>query len=156
MRGANRLELLIDTVGKADVCPFPMTFDFAKKMVVEAKKDPIVCLRLGMQELKLYWFPQVKVWQTKSPRARWDHKLYVQLYNKEEEISAAAKGAEIFHMVLEELERRDICFSTKVQRYREIGFPWLAKCMRRLPDSLQPKQRINVLTLLSSIALLQK
>lgn len=56
-----------------------------------------------MGELKLRWFPPLKVRQSKHhPRARWDHKSYVELTHMEGEMSEATKEAEMFRLVLEE------------------------------------------------------
>lgn len=38
--GGFTLERLIERVEKADMCPSPLAFDIAKKMVVQAEKDP--------------------------------------------------------------------------------------------------------------------
>ncbi|XP_078025739.1 uncharacterized protein LOC144463847 [Epinephelus lanceolatus] len=53
------------------------------------------------------------------------------------------------------MERRGLCYSRKLEWYREQGMPWLEKCMTWLPATLDSIGKLKVLVFLSSIAILE-
>ena len=130
-----------------------MAFDTAKELVRQSGGNVAECLRLG---LELRWFPHIRLWQTKNPRASWDRKSVVQFFVEGKEVSVGTRVAIMQGHVLQELERRGLVYHSKLERYRDQGMPWLQRCMVRVARSLQDdKQVLDVLTFLSCIALLE-
>ncbi len=154
--GANQAERFIEMVADKNIFPFPHTFDVAKKMVTQAGLDPHRCLQLGLESLKLRWFPYIRIWEQKHPRASWDRKSFIEIYTKDREAQMVSRVALVKGFVLVEMERRGLCFKKKLDKYRELGMPWLERCMLRLPDTLNPaKEKVKVLVFLSCVALLE-
>lgn len=154
--GANQSDKFMEMLVEKQAFPFPWTFDHAKRLVTQAGLDPLLCLQLGLQEMKLRWFPHIQLWEAKFLRASWDHKSVIELWSKDRGPQLVTRVAVVLSRVLQEMERRGLCYCRKLDRYREQGMPWLEKCMLRLPANLQSsEEKLKVLVFLSSVALLE-
>nr|XP_057920129.1 uncharacterized protein LOC131112030 [Doryrhamphus excisus]XP_057920130.1 uncharacterized protein LOC131112030 [Doryrhamphus excisus] len=153
--GAQQSQTFIQMLVDNRAFPFPGTFDKAKDLVVKSGKDPLQCLQLGLDELKLRWFPHVRLWQSKHPRASWDRKSLVELYNDLRDTRLVTRVALVQGQVAQEMERRGLCFARTLDRYREHGMPWLEKCMARVPTNIDTGDKLRLLTCLTCIALLE-
>lgn len=54
-----------------------------------------------------------------------------------------------------EVERRSLSFSRNLEKYRDHGMSWIAKVLERLPPRLAPLVRLQLLTFVSSIGMIQ-
>lgn len=153
---ASNPDNLIELIESKKAFPFPMVFDKAKELVRKSGGNVVECLTLGLQELQLRWFPHIRLWQTKNPRASWNRKSVVEFFQKDKSIHVETRIAVMLGQVLQEMERRGLVYHSKLERYREQGMPWLHICMLRVSKAVQPtKEVVDVLTFLSCIALLE-
>lgn len=75
--GAHQADKFMEMVIEQQAFPFLLTFDRAKELVTQSGRDPLECLQLGLEEIKLRWFLHVRIWQTNHPRATWDSKSLI-------------------------------------------------------------------------------
>ncbi|KAM3619854.1 uncharacterized protein V6R79_014717 [Siganus canaliculatus] len=154
--GAISPDVLIQNVTKKKALPFPKIFDQVKELVTKNGGDPVHLLQLGLQNLQLRWMPLIKMWETKNPRGSWDGNTYVEVYYKDRPLLPITREAVVMGNILTEFERQGLVFSSKCEKYRERGFPWLEKCIKRIPTKLlSTKEELTVLVFLSCIALLE-
>ncbi|KAM3597676.1 uncharacterized protein V6R79_007891 [Siganus canaliculatus] len=154
--GAISPDVLIDNVTKKRAFPFPKIFDQVKEVVKQHGGDPVNLLHLGLQNLQLRWVPLIKMWETKNPRGSWDGNTYVEIFSKDRPLQSVTREAVVMGNILTEFQRRGLVFSSKCEKYRERGFPWLDKCIRRIPAQLlTTKEELTVLVFLSCIGLLE-
>eukprot|EP00064_Thunnus_orientalis_P026271 superscaffoldBa00016092_g26768 len=132
--GAFTVDKFLEMVTTQRGFPFPGTFDRARDLVTRAGLDPLNCLRLGLEEIKLRWVPHLKMWQGKR---------------------MVSRLAVIRSHILQEVERRGLCFPSKLDRYREQGMPWLEKCLVRLPNKMVHGEKLKTLTFLSCIGMIE-
>ncbi|KAM3603027.1 uncharacterized protein V6R79_022549 [Siganus canaliculatus] len=154
--GAIAVDKLIEMVADCEGFKFPMALNRAKELVRHKGLDVAECLRLGLEELPLRWCPKITVWQTRHPRASWDRRSIVEIYTKDRQITPESRVAVMLMRVLNELERRGLCYGTRLERFREQGMPWLPKCMTRLSAATSDKEVwLTCLTFLSAVGLLE-
>lgn len=79
----------------------------------------------------------------------------LELYLEEGTPSVHAVAGAISGDIATEIERRSLSYSRNVTRYREYGMPWLVHCITRLPKGMEDGQRLNILTFLSCIGMIQ-
>lgn len=80
----------------------------------KAGHNPLRCLELGHRELKLRWFPNFTIWDTKHPRARWDQRTFAELFTSGTTLQAETGVAVFLDKVLEELQRQGLCYAGKI------------------------------------------
>lgn len=103
---------------------YPMNFGRALEMARAAGHDIYSSLKLGTKELK--FFPAFTFWdEQRHPKARWNRKDYIEPYKSTEAPSNAAEPAALLGDVCAEIEKRGLCYSTNLQRYKENGMPWI-------------------------------
>lgn len=153
--GAQQPQELVTFVLANKAYPFPLLFQKTQDLVQSSGADLRQCLTLGLKDLSLVWFPKLRIWQTKHPKASWDQKSILQLYTQDRPINMEAKAARIEERVLAEMERRDLLYSKKLEHYQQHGLPWIELCMRRMAVSnprFTDEESLNVITFLSCIA----
>ncbi|CAM4428180.1 unnamed protein product [Leuciscus chuanchicus] len=144
--GCRTVEQLCRDLSERKGFDYPMTFGRAKEMARPAGHDVYSCLELGTKELK--FFPAFTFWdKQRHPKARWNRKDNIELYKSTEAPSNAAEAAALLGDVCAEIEKRGLCYSTNLQRYKENGMPWMEAVISRLPKTLERVKKINTLTL---------
>ncbi|KAM3605325.1 uncharacterized protein V6R79_023838 [Siganus canaliculatus] len=156
LTGAIAVDKLIEMVAESEGFKFPMALNRAKDLVRHKGFNVAECLRLGLEELPLRWCPKITIWQTRHPRASWDRRSIVEIYTKDRQITPESRVAVMLMRVLHELERRGLCYGTRLERFREQGMPWLPKCMTRLSAATSNTDVwLTCLTFLSAVGMLE-
>lgn len=154
--GCRKVEQLCRDLSERKGFDYPMTFGRAKEMARAAGHDVYSCLELGTKELK--FFPAFTFWdEQRHTKARWNRKDYIELYKSTEAPSSAAEAvcAVCIGDVCAEIEKRGLCYSTNLQRYKENEVPWMEAVINQLPKTLERVKKINTLTLVSCTGLIQ-
>lgn len=132
---------------------YPHTFGRAVQLAQEAGHNVLECLQLGLADFKI--FPAIVYWdENRHPKAKWNKVNYIELYRAAETPSAKALAAAYTGDVCSSIERRGLCFSKNLTRYRENGMPWMEQAVLRLPKHLEKKDLITTLTFVSCIGLI--
>ena len=95
------------------------------------------------------------MWQGKRVRFSWDKRSYVELFVTETGPPMVSRLAVIRSHILHQVEWRGLCFPSKLDRYREQGMPWLEKCLVGLPNKMVHGEKLETLTFLSCIGIIE-
>ncbi len=153
--GATLSEKFIQKILGPERLPFPCTFAKCTTLVRKCGLDPVQCLQLGLEELKLRWVPDVRFWVGRHEKLYWDRKSYVELCYKGGIPTKASRMAVIKTGILDDMERRGLCYGSKLARFREQELPWLEKCLVRIPENVKGDRLLRALTFLSCIGMIE-
>lgn len=126
---------------------FPHTFNRVKAIVTEAGHNVVECLILGFQEIKLRYFPVLRLTDPNK------HYVVRKVVNKF--LAAVPKEAELASLVGEacvEIERQGLTYARNLERYQVYGMPWLEPILLRLPK-MGASDRLTQLAFLSCVGL---
>lgn len=152
--GCRTVEQLCRDLSERKGFDYPMTFGRALEMARAEGHDVYSCLELGTKELK--YFPAFTFWdEQRHPKARWNQKDYIELHKSTEAPSNAAEAAALLGDVCAEMEKRGLCYSSNLQRYKENGMPWIEPVIKRLPKTLERVRKLNTLILVSCSGMIQ-
>lgn len=145
----------------ADVkkCRFPMVFLCLLKMLQKENKDIELTLRKGLEELNLCHFPAFRNHdEQRNAGMYWHYKFGVWAKKDLSDAQGASvemRGNLLSAQVLNELERRKLCF-TKSMNGTNQQFPWVTPCLRKLDERrLDDKNVVRVMTFITCVALLE-
>lgn len=130
--GCRTVEQLCRNLSERKGFDYPRTFGRALEMARAAGHDVYSCLESGTSELK--FFPAFT--STEAP-------------------STAAEAAALLGDVCAEIEKRGLCYSSNLQRYKGNGIPWMEPVIKQLPKNPERVKKINTLTLVSCAGLIQ-
>lgn len=105
--------------------------------------------------MKIRWFPDLKFRDLRGTRkATWNFVDFVEVHNDDQQPSVEARSSAMVGDIAMEMERRSLCYTRNLDRYKEHGMPWLVDVLKRLPQQTDPKTQKKILILVSSVGLL--
>ncbi|MEQ2166835.1 hypothetical protein GOODEAATRI_032375, partial [Goodea atripinnis] len=154
LAGAQKVEDLCEDLSKKKSFPAPLTFGRACAMLVQAGRDVKECLVQGFMSEKLRFFPAIKFRDLKGGyKIFWNCKDYVAL-EAEGTSTVLSRVASANLQVFTEIERRSLCYSRTLEKYRDHGIPWMEKVLQRLPPNMKGAIHLSVITFVSCIGLM--
>lgn len=88
---------------------------------------------LGFQELKIRYFPAVSFRDYRgTKRIYWKANEYVEVLYANQTPSPVARAVAVTRDVCLEIERRSLSYSRNLDKYKELGMPWMEAVLRRL------------------------
>lgn len=153
LTGSITLESLAEQLGKVYNFSFPHTFNEGKRIVGEAGHDVVECLKMGLVELKLKFFPLLRT-KDRSERycARRAENLYLAVHPSTATPPLEATLASLTGDICLEIERRRLSYARNMEFYRLYGMPWLQAVSKRLPPLSVP-DRLKMLVFISCVGL---
>lgn len=151
---SQKLEVLCEDVATKKSFPAPHTFRRARELLTSKGRDVKEVLVQGFLSEKLSFFPNIKFRDVRGGhKLFWDCKSFIVL-ESEGQPHQLSRVASAILQVCTEVERRSLCYSRNMEKYREHGMPWMGKVLERLPPRMCGQLHINVLKFVSSISMI--
>lgn len=151
--GGTSIRTLVDLVVKAKKAKYPMVIACLIRTLQQKGADVCESLKSGFRELKLGYFPAVRVYDAQKHEGlywNWSFGLWVILDVENCPVESNRMTNVLTPLVVNKLENLKLCH-TSTLRNRKL--PWLKPCIEKLTDlNLNNEDMVTVLTFITCIA----
>lgn len=140
-------------------CKYPMVFMNILRLLKKKDKNIESLIIKGLEELQLCYFPAFRAYDQQRNRCLCWHFSYgiwaVKDLCEADGASIEVRGGLLCAMVLNELERRKLCFTRSLTGTND-GFPWITACLRKLEElKLSDESLVCIMTFITCVAFLE-
>lgn len=152
--GSQKVEEFCEDLATKDSFKAPNTFGRARQLVKGKGLDVKEVLTQGFLSEQFKFFPNIKFRDFhRSHKLFWDCKSYIVLQSEGFNLQLS-RVAQATLEVCTEVERRSLCYSSNLDKYRDFGMPWIGKVLERLPPMMTGRMQVTVLTFASSVGMI--
>lgn len=87
-------------------------------------------------------------------RVYWKPNEYLEVLYGNQNPSPLARAVAVSRDVCLEIERRSLSYSRNLEKYRDLGMPWMEAILRRLPSSMDKAGHLKMVTFISCVGML--
>ena len=151
--GGTTITAMVDLVAKAKKAKYPMVIACLLGTLQQKGEDVCEALKAGVRELKLGYFPAVRVYDAQKHEGlywNWSFGLWVILDVENCPAESDRMANFLTPLIVHKLENLKLCHAFTL---RNRKLPWLKPCIEKLEDlHLSNEDMITVLTFITCIA----